>query len=259
MAGGLKEAMSEKVKGRDRASPVGPSPGGGSPCSVDVVLFDFGGVLADEGFVGGLAAIARKNGLDEESFVELGHTLVHETGFLTGRSEEAAYWSALRRHSGIRGSDRGLRREILSRFRLRPWLLRLVKAIRDRGIRVGILSDQTLWLDELNERHDFFRFFDVVFNSYHLGKSKRDPTHFDDIAGNLGVKPERVLFVDDNEGHIARARLRGWQTILYRNRSDFIRQIRAYCPWIERSFSIREPSRSVPAKEETPGNRRIPG
>ncbi len=250
--------MRGKVKEKDRGSPVGPPPGEGSPCSVDVVLFDFGGVLADEGFVGGLAAIARENGLDEESFVALGHTLVHETGFVTGGSGEAAYWTALRRHAGIQGSDEELRREILSRFRLRPWLFRLVEAIRERGVLVGILSDQTLWLDELNERHGFFRFFDVVFNSYHLGKSKRDPTHFDDIVGTLGVKPGRVLFVDDSEGHIARARLRGWQTILYRNRRDFIRQIRTFCPWIERSVSIRGSSRSVPAREETPGNRRIP-
>jgi putative hydrolase of the HAD superfamily len=227
--------MDEGVKGEGRYQPVGDPPGHEGKCAADVILFDFGGVLAEEGFAGGLAAIARKNGIDERAFVDLGHELVHKTGFVTGHAEEAVYWKTLRLKAGIRGRDEDLRKEILSRFKLRPWLFRIVRTIREKGTRVGILSDQTLWLDELNGQQDFFKYFDYVFNSYHLGKSKADPTHFNDITGILRVKPERVLFVDDNEGHVGRAKLRGWKTILYSDRETFIIDIKKFCPYIENS------------------------
>ena len=206
---------------------------GMAACDVEVVLFDFGGVLAEEGFVEGLAAIARENGLDEKTFVEWGHELVHETGFVSGRGDEGAYWAALRRRSGIRGSDKELRNEILSRFVLRPWMLRVVEALRSRSVKTGILSDQTSWLDELESEHGFYRLFDRVFNSYHLGKSKQDPSHFDDVARLLRVPPERILFVDDNRGHVERAAARGMKTIWYRNRDDFMSRLRRYCPLME--------------------------
>jgi len=221
--------MVENRKRRGRTRKVG------SQCSLDVILFDFGGVLADEGFADGLAAIAKKNGIDEEAFVVLGNELVHETGFVTGRSEEATYWAALRRRAGIQGSDEALRDEILTRFRLRPWMLKIVRIVGDSGTRVGILSDQTLWLDELNAKYSFFRYFDYVFNSYHMGKSKMDPSHFGDVVEALQVKPEEILFVDDNEGHIERARRQGWKTIRYDNKNNFIDQIKKYCPFIKAS------------------------
>jgi hypothetical protein len=58
-------------------------------CSIDVILFDFGGVLAEEGFVNGLKAIAAMNGLDSDTLVKTGFETVHDTGFVVGRSDEA--------------------------------------------------------------------------------------------------------------------------------------------------------------------------
>ena len=87
---------------------------------------------------------------------------------------------------------------------------------------MGILSDQSQWLDDLDKQYDFFKEFDIVFNSYHLGKGKKDPALFDEIATKLGVKSSEILFIDDNEGNIERARDKGWNTILYRNREDFL-------------------------------------
>ena len=51
-----------------------------NPCTVDVIWFDFGGVLAEEGFREGLRAIAEGNGLEPEAFIETGFDLVYEGG-----------------------------------------------------------------------------------------------------------------------------------------------------------------------------------
>lgn len=204
----------------------------GKSCAVDVMLFDFGGVLAEEGFRNGLYAIGRQNGLEPESFVKTGFELVHQMGYVLGRAGEKDYWLALRRETGVKGENQELREVILSNFILRPWMLELVKRLKRAQIRVGILSDQTNWLDELEERYNFYKWFDHVFNSYYLGKSKRDSTLFDDILGMMNVAAYQVLFVDDYHGNIERAKKQGLHALLYQERETFLRELARYCPFL---------------------------
>jgi HAD superfamily hydrolase (TIGR01509 family) len=192
---------------------------------IKVILFDYGGVLAEEGFREGLMAIARSNGLSPQPFFEMVTVAVYESGYVVGAADEHSYWDLIRQRSGIGQSDADLRKEILERFKLRPWMLEIVSGLRQSGYFVGILSDQTQWLDELDDRDHFFAEFDVVFNSYHLGRGKKDPKLFDEVAGRLGVLPSEILFIDDNDGHIERARSRGLRTILFRDKDSFIREI----------------------------------
>jgi putative hydrolase of the HAD superfamily len=199
-------------------------------CTVAAVLFDFGGVLAEEGFVNGLRAIALKNEKAPTEFVRIASDLVHQTGFVTGHATERTYWEAVRKKTGINGTDEELREEILSRFSLRPWMLDVVRYLKTCGVRVGILSDQTGWLDELDARHDFFRYFDDVVNSFHLGKSKKEPVHFRNVLAVMGLDAGRVLFVDDRAENCERARAAGMQTVLYSKRETFYRDMAFYCP-----------------------------
>ncbi|MBM3303121.1 MAG: hypothetical protein FJY85_24645, partial [Deltaproteobacteria bacterium] len=64
--------------------------------SIKAVLVDYGGVLAEEGFREGLKAIARANGLPEESFFDSATQAVYDSGYVTGHAAESAYWSLLR-------------------------------------------------------------------------------------------------------------------------------------------------------------------
>lgn len=202
------------------------------PCSVDAILFDFGGVLAEEGFREGLLAIARRNGLEPERFARTGFELVFEVGYVLGRSDESTFWRILRERTHISDTDKTLRNDILSHFRLRPWMIDLVKKLKQENVCLAILSDQTNWLDEINAQHGFFRWFDHVFNSYHLGKSKRDVSLFDDVLRYMGVQAGQALFVDDHQSHIERAKGRGLNTILYSDRESFQTELARFCPSI---------------------------
>ena len=201
-------------------------------CSIDVVLFDFGGVLAEKGFEEGLHAIATRHGLEEADFYNLVLGVIHTTGYITGHADEHVFWQAIRDKTGIREDDTTLRNEILSRFILRPWIFDIVKRLKESGIKVAILSDQTNWLDELNERYDFFKLLDVVYNSYHLGKSKVDPTHFADTISRLNATPERLLFVDDTGAHCETARKLGIHAIQFLDRESFISEIGRFFPFL---------------------------
>ncbi len=195
---------------------------------IAVILFDFGGVLAEEGWKKGLAIIAKANRLDPAVFLRTASDVIYKTGYILGQCTAHPFWTALRKKTGIKEDDDVLMHEILSRFIPREWMLDLVKKLKAAKFTVGILSDQTDMLDSLNARYDFFRWFDHVFNSYHIGKGKRDSSLFDDIAGLLKTPPQQILFIDDDPGHIERARRKGWKAILYQDRELFQKEMMSY-------------------------------
>lgn len=204
-----------------------------SPCRVLAVLFDFGGVLADEGFLLGLTAMAAREGLDPEAVVKAGYETVWDSGFVLGRAPESAFWALFRERSGITGDDATLTRLCAERFALRPWMLDWARRLRALGIKTAILSDQTHWLDEYNREWDFFRHFDRVFNSYHHGMSKKEDAFFQLALKELGLPAAQALFIDDNPGNVDRARALGLATILYTDRVSFERQLLEICPTLE--------------------------
>jgi putative hydrolase of the HAD superfamily len=189
------------------------------------VIFDFGGVLAEEGFLEGLKAIGRKAGLDAGEFSRMADALIISTGYVTGRVPEAAYWDAIRKKTGITASDDELRAEILTRFVLRPEVLDCVRNVREAGYVTAILSDQTNWLEEMDARTPFLHLFDFVFNSYIMKKSKQDVSVFTDVCNVMGVSPEEALFIDDRPGNLERAGKARLETVLFETSADLRRYL----------------------------------
>ena len=185
------------------------------------ILFDFGGVLAEEVFRRGLRAIAIKNHLNPCDFFMTATDIIYKTGYITGVTDEYNYWKTLREKTGIVGSDEEFREVILSRFIIRPEMLEHVEKLAFSGYTVAILSDQTNWLEEINAKNHFYHCFDYVFNSFKLRKSKRDPSVFRDVCSIMGCRTEEALFVDDNADNITRASEEGLATIHFKDTNDF--------------------------------------
>jgi len=189
------------------------------------VIMDFGGVIAAEGFQQGLYAIADRFGLDQKRFFQLANEAVYNSGYVTGTGSEKEFWDEVRKHTGIMATDEELRQEILTRFIPRQWMLDAINSIHQQGIITAILSDQSDWLDILDARYHFFQYFDAVYNSFYLGKTKQDSTIFADTVLALKVNAGETLFVDDNIGHIARAVAAGLETHYYDGRTGFMKKL----------------------------------
>ena len=187
----------------------------------EVFLFDYGGVLAEEGFTNGLKAIAAANNLDREVFFKRATELIYQCGYVVGKSSEKEFWSLVKQDFGISTEDSELRSEIHRRFVLRPGMMEKVRIIRSHGYRTAILSDQTDWLDRLDKRDNFLRSFDPVINSYFLGTTKREEATFTAALDLLKITADKVLFIDDNPGHIGRADQLGFMTHLFTGETVF--------------------------------------
>lgn len=193
---------------------------------ISTVLFDYGGVLAEEGFHNGLVALAKKQGLDVAAMPKEAMKAVYDSGFVLGQGTATDFWRLMRERSDLAGDDAVLTEYILSGFVIRPWMIELVRECHKQGYITGILSDQTYWLDELNERDHFYNAFDHIFNSYTRGKGKQDPSLFNDVAKELELPLSEILFVDDNAGNVNRAREVGMQALQYVDKESFIQQLK---------------------------------
>jgi putative hydrolase of the HAD superfamily len=190
--------------------------------SIRAVLFDFGGVLASEGFREGLADLARQQRLDPQTVHRAAADAIYESGYIVGRGTVEEFWRLLRAKTGLAGDVSALSQAIAGRFILRPRMFALVDALRAQGYITAILSDQSDWLDRLDAQLNFFRSFDRVYNSFHLGKGKRDASLFDDVARDIGLAPAAIAFVDDDPDNVARARSRGIKGALFRSEDQCI-------------------------------------
>ena len=194
------------------------------------MLFDYGGVIADEGFQDGLRAMSHEQGIDVNTMMNVARSAVYDSGFILGWGTEEQFWNWMREGSGLQGSDTELTKRILEGFILRDWMIDLVQQLKAQGYMTGILSDQSHWLDWLNERDQFFQFFDPVFNSYHMGKGKRDPGLFYELSEQLALSPNEILLVDDMKSNVERAQAAGWQAIHYVDKEDFMLRINTLLP-----------------------------
>jgi putative hydrolase of the HAD superfamily len=194
---------------------------------IRAVLFDFGGVLVEEGFREGLYDIARQQGLNPQAVHREAYDAIYESGYVLGLGTEDEFWRVLRQKTGLSGKIETMRQAIATQFALRPRMFSVVRTLRQRGYITAILSDQTDWLDRLDAELHFFQDFDKVYNSYHLGKGKRDPSIFDDVVGDLGLVPNQVLFVDDDAGNVERARSQGLKALLFLNEDQCMDDIQA--------------------------------
>jgi len=200
--------------------------GGSTNGAIRCVAFDFGGVIAEEGFREGMRAIASNFGLDPQETIDMAFKLVFDVRFVEAGCTEADMWEEFRKRSGVTAGDAVLRDMVLSRFVVRPSMLKTTADLKEKGYRTAMLTDQAGWLKELDAKTPFLHLFDPVINSWDTGKTKKDPTSFTDLAAAVGLPPEEILFIDDNEGNVERASAMGLNTILFKDMERFEEQLK---------------------------------
>jgi putative hydrolase of the HAD superfamily len=186
---------------------------------LEAVLFDWGSTLMDfvwdealveEGHRAGLQALGRD---DPEELARLSAhfrerylPLLHAPGTL----EEVEYPGLVRElldHVGIEADGDAVDRYLTAEHR--AWdpamqvgstSVALLEALRNRGLRTGLVSNATDpgWLLRGDlERQGLAPYLDAVAFSSEVGKRKPHPAIYQAALSELGVAPDRALFVGD--------------------------------------------------------------
>ena len=180
------------------------------------VLFDLGGVVVDSP----LHALAR---------YERDHDLPHDAinRAIVAAGEQGA-WSRLERGEmsladffapfeadcrahGVPLSGRRMMEYIAEARRPRPQMLEAIRRIRERGLRVGALTNN--WKTDATGPHPLRGHFHVVVESAVVGLRKPDPRIYELACRELGVAPPVTAFLDDIGRNLKSARALGMTTI----------------------------------------------
>ncbi len=153
-----------------------------------------------------LARVVRLHGED-------GAWARHERGELAF-GEFCAAFEAEGEELGIGFSAVELMRRIEEAVRPRPEMVRAVGTIRERGLRVGALTNNWAEPAPAAARFDGLRDrFDVFVESCVVGMRKPDPRIYEHAVGLLAVPPAETVFLDDMGRNLKPASRMGMATI----------------------------------------------
>jgi len=91
----------------------------------------------------------------------------------------------------------------------------LLVSLKQKGLKLGLLSNTTIFESVVLENLEIRDLFDAIVFSWHKGNLKPSPEAFKHILGELGVSEEEALFVDDGKKNIESAKALGIQAILF--------------------------------------------
>lgn len=97
-------------------------------------------------------------------------------------------------------------------------LLARLRALRERdsAIRLYYLSNMPQpYARTLEQRHDFFQWFDGGVFSGDVNHIKPEPAIYELLESRYALQPERAVFIDDLALNVAAAQARGWHGIQF--------------------------------------------
>lgn len=182
---------------------------------IELILFDFGGVIAPEGFQLGVLKLAHIYGKSfEEMYRIAGYDAGIDTGYTSGKAPEEVYWESVSRILGENGNMPRCRDFFLDNFEPRKDMVRLVSEL-SRKKRLGIFSDQTSWIYEIDSRVPFLKYFDYKCISFEKGYTKHDDEFYLIPSKETGIAPDKILLIDDKKRVIERAESFGMNGYLF--------------------------------------------
>lgn len=191
--------------------------------SVDVVVFDYGGVLTTS-VSDSITAWLERDGIDPASFsrtlkawlsrsVPAGSPIHRlETGELSMAEFDALLAAELVGVNGQALPPLELLKGLFADMQPDPVMFALVKDLKSAGVRVALLSNS--WGNTYpRERIDAL--FDPVVISGEIGMRKPNSEIFSHTLDLLNVPAQRVVFIDDAAANTDGASRLGLQTILH--------------------------------------------
>jgi putative hydrolase of the HAD superfamily len=153
---------------------------------IEIVLFDAGGVVFRFQPERRLHALMTATGLEPEDV----HARLWESGFSSDcvtDAELTRIWSLA--------------------FEPDPDVLAIAARLRARGLRTGLLTNNSSLVHAAMERHhtQTIARFDPLLFSYRLGTSKPDPALWPAVAKELACRTDQLLLIDDTARNVESA------------------------------------------------------
>ncbi|MFH8080496.1 MAG: HAD family phosphatase [Candidatus Aenigmatarchaeota archaeon] len=191
---------------------------------IKAIIFDFGGVCFYPGTTNQLLLEALFNSkISKIKILSLLlnfkkrkkiRMLVEE--FNLGKISESVFWKKIKKVTGYDFDETELKKEIISLNKPIEPVINIIKNLK-KNYKLGLLTNNNAWLEEINKKYDFYKYFDVVINSCDVGISKPNKEIYIMMLERINAKPKECIFIDDKKKNVEAAIKLGINGIVYKN------------------------------------------
>ena len=180
-------------------------------------MFDLGGVFFEDGtkkFLNKLSSKTDKSLEELHPLFREGKSLEYRKNKITGI--EFFKWAASELGNSI--SPEELNLMWVSEYVERPQIRDIIKSLKEKGIKITILSDNVPErIKYLQNKYHFLELFDDVVLSYQVNLIKDSPEMFNLALSRIKVNPNESIFIDDKQEKLDIANRLAINTLLFTN------------------------------------------
>lgn len=197
---------------------------------IKAVLFDFGGVLSEAGRRGSIRRVfSEVYGLDinmMDSILKIDD--ITQRMWCGQISNDAFFAEISRRYPHLPVVTVEQFREHMDALSRSQSVYRLAEELRARGIKTGILSNVFGPGVKALRSGGFYDGFDPVLLSCEVGYAKPDEKFYQMAVDQLGVKPEEIVFIDDQQICLEPAKAMGMHAILAKTPEQIVHDTKEF-------------------------------
>lgn len=135
-----------------------------------------------------------------------------------GKITEDEFWKIMLTKSGAKKIDITHAKTLWRKYQyLIKDTLNLIIRLRNRYVVAGCTNNGNEWVEYYNEKYHLNAYFDEIISSSHLGCAKPDAKIYQESILKTGVKPEEIIFIDDNDEVLEGAKKTGMNVLKFTN------------------------------------------
>ncbi len=185
----------------------------------DAIVFDLGGVLYNIDTELSVQAFEK---LGLKNFQEL-YSLASQSDLFdaleTGAIDEQTFAENINLLAGTKLSNEAIHYAWNSLLiGLKEDAIPHLIALKDKYQLYLLSNTNTIHMDKINNEvsalypsKNLADFFNQAFYSFNLGLRKPGPEIYNYVTQNIGISPDKILFIDDNTDNISSGQKAGWQ------------------------------------------------
>jgi len=161
---------------------------------IKVIAFDFGGVIYNYNHSVLIRDVAKELKQTVRAVAGAWKTKINE--YELGQVSEDEFWDAFLKKLKINHNKKILHKIVMEHFQPKVESLKILKSLKGKVI-LGLISNQTTWLDDLEKKYKFKKFFDILVISDKVALRKPSKEIFNLFIKRAKTKPNEIVFIDD--------------------------------------------------------------
>ncbi|MFZ2206972.1 MAG: HAD-IA family hydrolase [Microgenomates group bacterium] len=144
-----------------------------------------------------------------------------------GKITENEFWQLFLTKSGVKNIDIPHAKMLWRKYQSTiPGMISLIIRLRNRYTLVGCTDNGKEWVEFYKTKYHLDSYFDAIICSADVGNHKPNPKIYDQAIQQTGVKPEEILFIDDNDGPLEGAKKAGMNTLKFINSTQLEKELK---------------------------------